>query len=72
MTTCIVRGVVPTQRTVSRFATQRTSRRRLRGFLGVMACAPPRSLKGGAHMGIISWVILGLIAGFIGSKIVDK
>jgi len=24
------------------------------------------------HMGIISWIILGLIAGFIGSKIVDK
>jgi len=23
-------------------------------------------------MGIISWIILGLIAGFIGSKIVDK
>jgi uncharacterized membrane protein YeaQ/YmgE (transglycosylase-associated protein family) len=24
------------------------------------------------HMGIISWIILGLIAGFIGSKIVDS
>jgi uncharacterized membrane protein YeaQ/YmgE (transglycosylase-associated protein family) len=23
-------------------------------------------------MGIISWIILGLIAGFIGSKIVDR
>ena len=23
-------------------------------------------------MGIVSWIILGLIAGFIGSKIVDK
>ena len=23
-------------------------------------------------MGIISWIVLGLIAGFIGSKIVDK
>jgi uncharacterized membrane protein YeaQ/YmgE (transglycosylase-associated protein family) len=23
-------------------------------------------------MGIISWIILGLIAGFVGSKIVDK
>jgi uncharacterized membrane protein YeaQ/YmgE (transglycosylase-associated protein family) len=23
-------------------------------------------------MGVISWIILGLIAGFIGSKIVDK
>jgi uncharacterized membrane protein YeaQ/YmgE (transglycosylase-associated protein family) len=28
--------------------------------------------KGGTRMGIISWIILGLIAGFIGSKIVDK
>jgi uncharacterized membrane protein YeaQ/YmgE (transglycosylase-associated protein family) len=26
----------------------------------------------GTHMGIISWIILGLIAGFIGSKIVDR
>jgi uncharacterized membrane protein YeaQ/YmgE (transglycosylase-associated protein family) len=25
-----------------------------------------------SDMGIISWIILGLIAGFIGSKIVDK
>jgi uncharacterized membrane protein YeaQ/YmgE (transglycosylase-associated protein family) len=28
--------------------------------------------KGGTHMGIISWIILGLIAGFIGSKIVNR
>jgi uncharacterized membrane protein YeaQ/YmgE (transglycosylase-associated protein family) len=28
--------------------------------------------KGGARMGIISWIILGLIAGFIGSKIVNR
>jgi uncharacterized membrane protein YeaQ/YmgE (transglycosylase-associated protein family) len=27
---------------------------------------------GGSTMGIISWLILGLIAGFIGSKIVNK
>jgi uncharacterized membrane protein YeaQ/YmgE (transglycosylase-associated protein family) len=27
---------------------------------------------GGTGMGIISWIILGLIAGYIGSKIVDK
>jgi uncharacterized membrane protein YeaQ/YmgE (transglycosylase-associated protein family) len=26
----------------------------------------------GTHMGIISWIILGLIAGFIGSKIVNR
>ena len=32
------------------------------------AFARPR----GSPMGIISWIILGLIAGFIGSKIVDK
>ena len=25
-----------------------------------------------AHIGIISWIILGLIAGFIGSKLVDR
>jgi uncharacterized membrane protein YeaQ/YmgE (transglycosylase-associated protein family) len=31
-----------------------------------------RLLKGSSHMGILSWIILGLIAGFIGSKIVDK
>jgi uncharacterized membrane protein YeaQ/YmgE (transglycosylase-associated protein family) len=28
--------------------------------------------KGGTCMGIISWIILGLIAGFIGSKIVNR
>jgi uncharacterized membrane protein YeaQ/YmgE (transglycosylase-associated protein family) len=28
--------------------------------------------KEGTPMGIISWIILGLIAGFIGSKIVDR
>ena len=28
--------------------------------------------KGGIDMGIFSWIILGLIAGFIGSKIVNK
>jgi uncharacterized membrane protein YeaQ/YmgE (transglycosylase-associated protein family) len=38
----------------------------------IMGCEPRRSQEGGAHMGIISWVILGLIAGFIGSKIVEK
>jgi uncharacterized membrane protein YeaQ/YmgE (transglycosylase-associated protein family) len=27
---------------------------------------------GAKHMGIISWLVLGLIAGFIGSKIVNK
>ena len=27
---------------------------------------------GGTHMAIISWIILGLIAGFIASKLVDK
>jgi uncharacterized membrane protein YeaQ/YmgE (transglycosylase-associated protein family) len=27
---------------------------------------------GGYHMGILSWIILGLIAGFIASKIVNK
>ena len=26
----------------------------------------------GPYMGLISWIILGLIAGFIGSKIVNK
>jgi uncharacterized membrane protein YeaQ/YmgE (transglycosylase-associated protein family) len=28
--------------------------------------------SGGHAMGIISWIILGLIAGFIGSKLVDR
>ena len=28
--------------------------------------------KRGAQMGILSWIVLGLIAGFIGSKIVDR
>jgi uncharacterized membrane protein YeaQ/YmgE (transglycosylase-associated protein family) len=27
---------------------------------------------GGIRMGIIAWIILGLVAGFIGSKIVNK
>jgi uncharacterized membrane protein YeaQ/YmgE (transglycosylase-associated protein family) len=26
----------------------------------------------GSYMGLISWIVLGLIAGFIGSKIVNK
>jgi uncharacterized membrane protein YeaQ/YmgE (transglycosylase-associated protein family) len=30
------------------------------------------SRKGGTRMGVISWIILGLIAGFIGSKIVNR
>jgi uncharacterized membrane protein YeaQ/YmgE (transglycosylase-associated protein family) len=30
------------------------------------------SRKRGQKMSIITWIILGLIAGFIGSKIVDK
>ena len=29
-------------------------------------------MDSGSSMGIISWIILGLIAGFIGSKIVNK
>jgi uncharacterized membrane protein YeaQ/YmgE (transglycosylase-associated protein family) len=29
-------------------------------------------LEGDSNMGIISWIVLGLIAGFIGGKIVDK
>jgi uncharacterized membrane protein YeaQ/YmgE (transglycosylase-associated protein family) len=34
---------------------------------------PAHSQSGGQiHMGIIAWIILGLIAGFIGSKIVNK
>jgi uncharacterized membrane protein YeaQ/YmgE (transglycosylase-associated protein family) len=32
----------------------------------------PGLLREGKYMGIISWIILGLIAGFIGSKIVDR
>jgi uncharacterized membrane protein YeaQ/YmgE (transglycosylase-associated protein family) len=28
--------------------------------------------QGGAQMGILSWIVLGLIAGFIGSKIVNR
>jgi uncharacterized membrane protein YeaQ/YmgE (transglycosylase-associated protein family) len=28
--------------------------------------------QGGALMGILSWIILGLIAGFIGAKIVNR
>lgn len=31
-------------------------------------CAP----KGEAHMSLIAWIVLGLIAGFIASKIVNK
>jgi uncharacterized membrane protein YeaQ/YmgE (transglycosylase-associated protein family) len=32
----------------------------------------PAVFEGSTDMGILSWIILGLIAGFIGSKIVDK
>jgi uncharacterized membrane protein YeaQ/YmgE (transglycosylase-associated protein family) len=31
-----------------------------------------RDIEGDGLMGILSWIILGLIAGFIGSKIVNK
>jgi uncharacterized membrane protein YeaQ/YmgE (transglycosylase-associated protein family) len=31
-----------------------------------------RSIEGMRNMSIIAWIILGLIAGFIGSKIVNK
>jgi uncharacterized membrane protein YeaQ/YmgE (transglycosylase-associated protein family) len=31
-----------------------------------------RFLKGGKGMSILAWIVLGLIAGFIGSKIVNK
>ena len=34
--------------------------------------APASGILGRRHMGIVSWIILGLIAGFIGSKIVDR
>src|SRR3974390_3354660 len=34
-----------------------------------MIGAVPRRTK---QMGILSWIVLGLIAGFIGSKIVDR
>jgi uncharacterized membrane protein YeaQ/YmgE (transglycosylase-associated protein family) len=32
----------------------------------------PAVFEGSTDMGILSWIILGLIAGFIGSKIVDS
>jgi uncharacterized membrane protein YeaQ/YmgE (transglycosylase-associated protein family) len=32
----------------------------------------PRECEGVNVMGVLSWIILGLIAGFIGSKIVNK
>jgi uncharacterized membrane protein YeaQ/YmgE (transglycosylase-associated protein family) len=35
-------------------------------------CVSAHSSTGDGKMGIISWIVLGLIAGFIGSKIVDK
>jgi uncharacterized membrane protein YeaQ/YmgE (transglycosylase-associated protein family) len=38
---------------------------------GLSICVESRFLQEDT-MGIISWIILGLIAGFIGSKIVDK
>jgi hypothetical protein len=31
-----------------------------------------QALRGETQMGILSWIILGLIAGFIGSKIVNR
>jgi len=32
-------------------------------------CSTPRRTKGGLRMGIIAWIVLGLIAGWIASKI---
>jgi uncharacterized membrane protein YeaQ/YmgE (transglycosylase-associated protein family) len=34
--------------------------------------APRNDILGSGAMGLLSWLILGLIAGFIGSKIVNK
>src|SRR5215469_12420044 len=31
-----------------------------------------RAAQGDRQMGILSWIVLGLIAGFIGGKIVDR
>jgi uncharacterized membrane protein YeaQ/YmgE (transglycosylase-associated protein family) len=36
------------------------------------AAPPGAAQKGIDDMGILSWIILGLIAGFIGSKLVNK
>ena len=41
-------------------------------FLQTVGLSARLRRSGGKGMGIISWIILGLIAGFIGSKIVDK
>jgi uncharacterized membrane protein YeaQ/YmgE (transglycosylase-associated protein family) len=48
---------------------------------GIRDCCPPTTRRiggftlefaGGMDMGIFSWIIFGLIAGFIGSKIVNR
>jgi uncharacterized membrane protein YeaQ/YmgE (transglycosylase-associated protein family) len=39
---------------------------------GVAPAAIQWFFLGSSDMGVLSWIILGLIAGFIGSKIVDK
>src|ERR1700685_3969097 len=37
-----------------------------------MPCPSIQTSKGGANMSFIAWIVLGLIAGFIGSKVVNK
>jgi hypothetical protein len=36
------------------------------------SCEMDNAANTGPFMGLISWIVLGLIAGFIGSKIVNK
>jgi uncharacterized membrane protein YeaQ/YmgE (transglycosylase-associated protein family) len=38
----------------------------------VLTVAPPRATPREVDMSILAWMVLGLIAGFIGSKIVNK
>src|SRR5437899_5750494 len=42
------------------------------GGPGDPVATPPVSKPGGQTMSIIAWIVLGLIAGFIGSKLVNK
>jgi uncharacterized membrane protein YeaQ/YmgE (transglycosylase-associated protein family) len=42
------------------------------GVAGGLSAAAQASAKGVVVMGFISWIVFGLIAGFIGSKLVNK
>src|ERR1022692_854715 len=59
--------------TLSRQHSHHISRTQPNGVQGLSPCCrSDQNLKGKHRMSFLAWIVLGLIAGFIGSKIVNK